>query len=287
MDSYQEIKEKMDKIRNSDFKIEEYSFYSQNHLYSMLLRDALECFNMILTSSKDKEKLLSELDAIMSNKLRELNPNFSEETLSNMILGYHKSSIVYPMDVLVIDDAVFHKEGTVDACGFIDEIQTFMFENMPPYYDVSSIYFTLDDMETSSKVKFTQEENQYISKFISDAINHIYEKNITRPTYELNNDYVFYGYDGLSSGEVQGVYAYLNCNYFDIGNAIKKKKEFDFKLCIQNEEDMILYYICQTIQDNEPVWNVVQMTQEVWKLTDAALKREKSFMPELVKNIRT
>ena len=158
---------------------------------------------------------------------------------------------------------------------------------MPPYYDVFSIYFTLDDMETLLKVKFTQEENQYISKFISDAINHIYGKNITRPTYELNSNHVFYGYDGLSCGEVQGVYAYLNCNYFDIGNAIKEKKKFDFKLCIQNEENMILYYICQTIQDNEPVWNVVQITQEVWKLTDASLKREKGFMPELVKNIRT
>ena len=144
------------------------------------------------------------------------------------------------MDVLVIDDVVFHREGAVDVCAFIDEIQTFMFENMHPYYDVFSIYFTLDDMETSSKVKFTQEENQYISKFISDAINHIYGKNITRPTYELNSNHVFYGYDGLSCGEVQGVYAYLNCNYFNIGKSIKEEKECDFKLCLQSEEDIIL-----------------------------------------------
>ena len=79
MDFFQEIKEKMDEIRNSDFKVEEYAFYNQNLFYSLFLRDALECFNMINNSSEDKEELLSELDEIMKNKLSELNPNFSEK----------------------------------------------------------------------------------------------------------------------------------------------------------------------------------------------------------------
>ena len=78
MDSLQEIQEKLEEIRNSDFKVEEYAFYNQNLFFSLFLRDALECFNMINNSSEDKEELLSELDEIIK-KNKELNPNFSEK----------------------------------------------------------------------------------------------------------------------------------------------------------------------------------------------------------------
>lgn len=275
MKSLSEIKEKIAEIKNSDFKIGEF----ENHKVSNLLRSALICCNAIgdieSISQEEITELDKEIDEVMKNKLKKLNPNFSEGTINNMINTYKRSYVIYPMDILVIDDAVFHKEGVFDDFGSIYQIRTFMFENMKPYYNVSDIYFTLDDFDffaTQEKVRLTKEDNIYTSKFISDSINSIYNENITKPTYELNTDTISYGYRGLVSGEIGGINAYINMKFDDIGRSLKTKNECDIKLCIQNKEDLILYYIHQSFQDNEPVWSVVKTNSDVWKLTEEALK---------------
>ena len=89
--------------------------------------------------------LKNELEEIMKSKLKEIYPDFDEELLNKILYGYKRGYIVYPMDVFVIDDAVFHKETIYDDFGFIHEIKTFMFHGMEPYYDIFSEYFTLDE----------------------------------------------------------------------------------------------------------------------------------------------
>lgn len=277
MRSLSEIKEKIEEIKNSDFKIGEF----ENHKVSNLLRSALICCNAIgdidSISQEEITELDKEIDEVMKNKLKKLNPNFSEATLNNMINTYKRGYVIYPMDILVVDDVVFHKEGVFDDFGSIYQIRTFMFENMKPYYNVSDIYFKLDDFDffsTQEQVRLTKEDNIYTSKFISDSINSIYNENITKPIYELNTDTISYGYRGLVSGEIGGINVYINMKFDDIGRSLKAKNECDVKLCIQNKEDLILYYIHQSFQDNEPVWSVVKTNSDVWKLTEEALKFE-------------
>lgn len=151
MKTLSDIKEKIEEIKNSDFKIEEIAYYGKNHRVSHLLRTALICCNAIggiENISKDEAtELYKELDEVMKNKLKGLKPNFSEETLNNMINTYKRGYIIYPMDIFVIDDAIFHKEGVYDDFGDIDKIRTFMFEGMKLYYGVSDIYFILDDSD--------------------------------------------------------------------------------------------------------------------------------------------
>lgn len=276
-----DIKEKIEEIKNSDFKIGEIEYYGRNHKVSNLLRSALICNNAIggidNISKEEATELYKELDEVLKNKLKVLNPNFSEETLNNMINSYKRGYIIYPMDIFVVDDAVFHKEGVFNDFGDIYEIRTFMFEDMKPYYSVSDMYFKLDDFDfllTQRKEELTKEDDIYTSKFISDNINSIYNANITKPIYELNTDTVFYGNRGLVSGEIGGINAYINMKFDDIGKSLKAKSECDIKLCIQNEDDLIIYYVHQSFKDNEPVWSVVKTNNEVWRLTEEVLKFE-------------
>lgn len=282
MKTLSDIKQQIEEIRNSDFRIEEFDYYNKNHKVSNLLRSALLCNNYISRidniSEEKTTELRKELDEVMKNKLKELNPGFSDETLNNMINTYKRGYIIYPMDIFVVDDAVFNKGGVFNEFGDIYKIKTFMFQAMKPYYSVfSDPYFTLDDSDiflTQKKELLTFEDEMYTSKFISDNINSIYNANITKPLYELNTDTDFYGYRGLASGEVYGVNTYINMKFADIGKSLKERKECDIKLCIQKGDDIILYYIHQSFKDGEPVWNVIKTNNEVWRLTEEALKLE-------------
>lgn len=281
MKTLSDTKEKIEEIKNSDFKIGEFEYDEVTHKVSNLLRTALLCNNYIGSidniSKEEVTKLYRELDEVMKNKLKMLNPKFSEETLNNMINTYKKGYIIYPMDIFVLDDAVFHKEGVFDDFDNIYKIRTFMFEGMKPYYSVSDMYFILDDFDflpTQGEEQLTNEDNIYTSKFISDNINAIYNGNITKPRYELNTDTIFYGYSGLVNGKIVGVNVYINMKFDDIGRSLKTKSECDIKFCIQNQENLILYYVHQSFKDSKPVWSVVKTNNEVWKLTDEALKFE-------------
>lgn len=274
----EDIKEKIEKIRTSDFQIEDFNFYGRNHKISVLLRSAQICVNSISNiddiHKEDKTKLYKQLDEIIKGKIKYLNPNFTEDILNNMTSTYKRGYIIYPMDILVLDDAVFHKEGEYNDFSSIYKIKTFMFQNIKPYYDAFGIDFTLRDFSPFSKKPLTTEEDIYISKFISENINLITNKNITKPLYELNTENTVYGYRGLTSGDEAKANIYINMEFDDIGRSIKEGTECDIKICIQSEEDIILYYIHQSFEDNKPVWNVVKTNNEIWKLTEEALKLE-------------
>ena len=284
IETLQDIKLKIEEIKNSDFKIEDFNLYGENHKICTLLRNTQICINAISRiddiSEETKKELYIVLNQLMKSKLKKLNTNFNEQILDNMISTYHRGYIFYPMDIFVVDDAVFHKEGKYDDFGSIYKIRIFMFQNMKPYYDAFSIDFTLSDynfISLDKKEPLTTEEDIYTSKFISDSINILYNKNITKPMYELNTENTFYGYAGLTSGKVSGINIYINEKFDDIGRSLKAKNECDVKLCIQNGEEITLYYIHQSFKDNKPIWEVIKTNSEIWKLTDEVLKLENKY----------
>lgn len=283
----EDIKEKIEEIRTSDFQIEDFNFYGRNHKISVLLRKTLICINSIDNSNdipkEYKIQLHKQVDEIIKGKIKYLNPNFTEDILNNMTSTYKRNYIIYPMDILVLDDAVFHKEGEYNDFSSIYKIKTFMFQNMKPYYDAFRIDFTLGDFSPFRKETLTTEEDIYISKFISKNINSITNKNITKPLYELNTENTVYGHRGLISGDEAKANIYINMKFDDIGRSIKEGTECDIKICIQSEEDIILYYIHQSFKDNKPVWNVVKTNNEVWKLTEEALKLDNKHTNKVYK----
>ena len=282
-----EILDKQEEIRNSDFQINDYNFYGDKIKYSKLLRLALLCFgsicNVFDASDEEKKVLKEELDTIMKNKLKELNPDFSEEVLSNMVLSYHRGCVKYPMDILVVDDVVFQKEGTFDDFGRIDEIKTFMFENMKSYYNMCNDFFTFDidfDNLFDYKESLTKEEEIFTTKFITNQINSIYGKNITKPLYELNNG-VKYGYCGITRGDGYcWINVYINSKYADIGRSLKYQQECDIKFCIQAYDDIILYTVHQSFDGDKPIWVVVNENRDVWRLTEVASKNKNEDNPK-------
>ncbi len=287
-----EIKEEIEEIRNSDFRIGSFNFCGDNIKYSKLLRLALLCFcsicNIQNVSEEEKDALRKKLDTIMKNKLKELNPDFSEEVLSNMIKSYYRGNVKYPMDILVVDDAVFLKEGTYDEFGRIDEIKTFMFDDMKPYYDMCGVFFTFDvdfDNLFDYQERLTKKEQIFTTKFITNQINFIYGKNIIRPLYELNN---CSEYSGIA--REYGCYwinVYINSKHADIGRSLKYQQECDIKFCIQAGDDIILYTVHQSFNGNKPVWSVKFENRNVWRLTEAASKNRKEDSPKLMSKKRT
>ena len=47
IETLQDIKLKIEEIKNSDFKIEDFNFYGENHKICILLRNAQTCINAI------------------------------------------------------------------------------------------------------------------------------------------------------------------------------------------------------------------------------------------------
>ena len=218
MNGLSAVLNKMEEIRNSDFVITEESHNNKNYKVNNLFRKALLCYNAIIgendLSDDEKETLKNELEEIMKSKLKEIYPDFDEELLNKILYGYKRGYIVYPMDVFVIDDAVFHKETIYDDFGFIHEIKTFMFHGMEPYYDIFSEYFTLDEddfiFSSNGNECFTKEDDKYTSAFISDMINLIYNGNIAKPSYKCNTNQDFYDYSGVVNIGIQYVNIYIN-----------------------------------------------------------------------------
>lgn len=112
MEDLNDIRNKIDEIRNSDFQLNVFWFQGKYNKYCDLFNKAVLCYYSICTLKNEDEydELLKELDDVMKRKFRELNSNFSEDILNNMILSYRRSIDNTPLDIFVIDDAVLFKE---------------------------------------------------------------------------------------------------------------------------------------------------------------------------------
>jgi hypothetical protein len=290
MVTLESVQSKFEEIRNQDFRVEKFDYNNKNIKYCRLLRIALLCFNSIFDidniSKEDKRKLCDELDQIMMDKFQALNPNFSDETLRNMVSSYHRGYVKYPIDILVVEDAVFQKEGTFDDFGFMHDIHTFMFEGIKPYYNAFSIYFSyvIEDeyLMDDPKEMLSKDEERFTTKFVSDQINFIFGKNIVRPSFELDSDRAL-GYCDLTNGNVLGFEVYINAKHEDIARSIKDKEECDYKFCVLKGESITLFTVHQSFEDDKPLWTVVHVNNDVWRLTTAAMKRRKQDRPKVMK----
>ena len=146
---------------------------------------------------------------------------------------------------------------------------------MKPYYNVARLCFTYneDDLLLSPGISLRKYEEMDISKFISDSINSICEEYITKPLYELNTDEVYYGYKGLTYTQAP-VEVYINMDFDDIATNLKHKKECDIKFCVLRREDVTQYIVHQSFKDKKPVWELVNVNNDVWRLTEAVLKNK-------------
>ena len=286
MSTKNEINEKIEEIRNSDFEVKKLQGPFSKIMYVCLLKKAWICFyqiGLINISKEEKEVLCNELDEIMQNKLKELNPNFSEETLNNMLATYKGINTIWPLDIIVIDDAVFYVEAKTDGFGYIDEVRTSMFEGMRPYYHITDIEFEASDsiiLPPWRNELSTAAENYYF-KFISDIINSIHKKAITKPIYEQNYGNVAFGPPNII--ETGSTKTFINMGFYNIVEHILKKEECDIKICVQEEDNIIIYYVHQHFMGDKPVWDVIKTNNEIWRLSEEILKLGNKQNPSLQK----
>ena len=298
MATYEELEKGLSELRenNFNFMVREVGF--RKILSSALLRNAVIYHNNIgrLEDTHEKEKLYQELDMIMANKFKELNSNFSENIIKNMLLCYRRGMVQYPLDIMVIQDAVFIKEGIYGDFGDIYKIRTFMFDYSDAlYFDIiNGFYFEFDEDEclflpSHFDLLLSTEELMNVSKIISENINEVlrplYNCRVTKPTYELNTDTVHYGYKGLSYGDISRINIYLNRNFNGIAKSIINKEESDIKMCVQDGDDISLYNFHQSFENNKPICSAVKLDEPVWKLSEEAMKKENNNVKKKIKEL--
>lgn len=289
MKKYEELKEKIGCLQFTDFNYKKKMICYDEMYVSSLLRQALIYYNNIgeLDNETEQTELEYGLDFILGDKIKQLNPNFSDNIIKDMLCCCKRGIFQYPIDIYVISDAVFTKEAAYDDFGNLYKIKTFMFDNNGSYFNIyQNLSFCVGDnifeYIKKRKISLTKEMEMEISKFISDRINETllkeYQCCVTKPIYELNNDKSFYGYKGLVEAETHGVNIYLNKKFSDIAYDIIKKCECDIKMCVQYKDNISLYNFHQSFNNEEPVWTVEKLDLPVWKLSEEALKKENSLL---------
>ena len=291
--SLKNIEKNIEKLKKDDFELKELT-----NTYEIIFDRKIKCCGLLRRAllliysiscieddlKQEKITLYKKLDDIMKNKLKELNPNFDEVTLNHMISSYNRGIIIFPIDIIVIDKAVFHTEGILDdSLGFIYEINTLMFKyiknSQNPYHNIFDEDFIFDTEKyvISYDRDLTMEEFNSTAEFISKQINSICKKNITKPQ---NGE--------LTKGNDKGINVFFNTRLDDIALSIKKKQECDIKFCTQcyNDDtllsdDITLYIIHQSFNGDIPVWTVTKKDKNVWRLTENVSKNKKESIPKV------
>ena len=277
MGLYDELNKKIDNLEMADFDYYKTEINYEEQYATNLLRKALVYYNKIYYL-KDKQRELeleNKLSTIIKNKFKELNPSLSKNILEDMLISYQRGNICFPLDILVLHNGVFIKEGIIDDFGEISHTRTQMVEGR--YFNIFNEYFLFSCSKSDFELsEISNEENKEISKFISDSINAIFEEEylmpITKPLYELNSDRCFYGIRGLVSN-VKTLDIYINEKFDNIANSIINRVERDFELYVKDNADISAYNINQSFKDNRPIWSIKKLDLSIWCLSEDAIKR--------------
>ena len=279
MASIEQAKERLEKIKNTDFSVSEVKFYGKIHRRCNLLREVLLCYESFYYLHEKEKEYEEALDDIMEDKFRSLNPDLSEEVIHAMTYSYKRSDIICPMDIMVIDGLVFNKEAVCYEGGRdIQKIKTYMFNEVNGFFDVLNEWFVLEAYLHNKKNDLTDEEEKNTVNILSYNINNVYGSNIVKPA---NKEYSsvatkLLGYDN------HPVIISLNMSFLDYGKALRDKEECDLKLCFKDGDDITMYYIHQSFKDADPVWIVTGSSKEVWTLTEA-IEKQKDNSHTLIK----
>lgn len=243
--------------------------------YIPQLEKARRVYNFQIEDEELSEELDLRLDNIMADKIRKLNPNFSEDIINQMLCSYKRGPIILPLDIFVIDDLVLHKEAVLDDWGFVHSVELQKFYNIGDYKDIFDYTeFSLNPLEFFQEgyFKLNRKEEIELSEFISNNINKTVNEIIVLPHFNTDvkgEKYVF----GFDKGENRKR-VFVNKNFYSIAKSIKNKEEADIKVGVLYNEDITLYTFHQTFNKDKPIWSLVNTNNEVWRLIDEIKKLE-------------
>ena len=271
--SYDELVTKISSLQTMPITFKEVQISIDKVLATDFLRKAQSCSLNISSLDDDKQKaeLRRLLTTTIVKRFKALAPTFSIRLLKKMLCFMHRGFIKCPLDLLVIDNAVFVKEGTLGDFGDLYEYGIIMFINDDYYHVFDGDDFTMPhgsvlgkEYKTRSKEDLTSFFD-FLSNKINEALRPVYEHDVTEPLYKLNTSTVSYGYRGIV--RTRWVYGdlnvYLNRQSFDIANDIEAKKSCDYKMIVQEGEDISLYTIHQYFDNDELRWEFEKMPDKV------------------------
>lgn len=273
---YYDLKSKIQDLAALPFNFREISVSIYRVKATDLLRKAQIYYSQIhLLSDCEKEEELNDLlNTTLIKRFRKLAPQFDDELLNKMLCFMHRGFIKYPMDILVIDNAVFIKEAEFDDWSNLYDYEIIMYRNDDYFLAFDQIDFTMPNDIDMKVERVPYEILVKLFDFISDSINKaLYESfgcNAVMPLYRLNKNGSFYGYEGLvkSDETFETFELCFNKKSFEIVDDIVNQKQCDTKMILQNGDNISLYIIHQTIENDKPVWNIEKSNEQVWVLSE-------------------
>ncbi|MBR3281222.1 MAG: hypothetical protein IKI57_05255 [Clostridia bacterium] len=273
---YQELKSQIDDLRTTQISFSIKDISIDKVLGTDFLRKAqiYKAQTSSLSNEEQKKELRELLDSILIERFRKLAPDFSEKQLNKMLCFMNRGSIKYPMDLLVIDDAVFVKEAEIDDFGFLYSYEIIMFMNDDFHLVFDSYDFTVRKDYSHSFRQHPKEVEMHITDIMCDMINKAlrpkYRCDVVEPLYKKNTKATFYGYDGmvLADEMEKRVNVYLSQKDFEIIDNIVDKKSFDIKMIVQDGEDISLYVFHLAFLNGELVYDYEKKDDKVWILSE-------------------
>ena len=234
--------------------------------------------NLRISSINDEakeEELRTLLRSIVIEKFKKIAQNFSDKQLEKMLCFISRGYVKFPLDLTVIDDAVFVKEADIGDFGDLLYYKTLMYCNLDFFLIFDDLDFnfpsTMGEMETNYSKEELIKFFDFICESINKALMPIYHKEVAKPIYKLNRNGIFYGYTGVAhtSFETQDVTIYINRKSYHIMRDIEEKRACELKMIVLDgaKEEASLYIITQSFENGIVNWKIEKSPEKPWILT--------------------
>ncbi len=267
---YEELKSKIQSLETLPFDFQEIQVTGKRLKSTNFLRKAQIYHSQI---NEENKELKSLLDTILKNRFKKLAPHFSEEQLKNMLNFVWRGYVIFPMDLLVIENAVFVVEAVLSDFGELYKYNVIMYSNENSDYFAIDSYEFKEPRDIFEPEPHTPEDEKKALDYMCDMINKaLCEKfgcEVIMPLYKINTDKVNYGYLGLLS-KLKNVNFFFNKHINEIVDSVLEQSQFDVKMVVQDDDDISLYTIHQTVENDVLIWNIIKSKEKTWRLSEAA-----------------
>lgn len=237
-------------------------------------------------AENDEKDYYNQINQILKSKILELNPNFTEKTLKEMLSGIYRSMQMIVKDVIVVRDAVFFREIQLDDFGKFYKKNIFMLEGLKEedYKNVGKFNFTFVEFpkpwqRPRFKTELSKEKNIEIHNYIVDNLNKlgfdIYNTNPIKADISKNSSNEYYT-DGNCIYQTPLKY-YISHGYNQICSAFCDSLDLNIFLIINDNKSEFIwtYMINQTNYNGELKWCIKEYPIEPWILSKELEKQEK------------
>ena len=271
MNSYEEFKKEINSFLDKSFNYQNYLVNGKNILFTKILREYLVIKNKLfkIDNEQIRKELNTEIDTIMSNKILEVNPLLNTEIINKILQGCTGSYYKYPIDIYLVDNCIFIKQGEVNDKGKISKIKNIIYSN--EYTNIfNEIDFIYDNKNPLKKNNFDNKDIkvfEFLCKNINNALKDRYNEDVCM--------YVDRNYKSIIPTNNFNINIYLDKKYKDISKGVSRREVSDINMLVQDEDCFYKYTFHQKKDRYIITWILEENNIDVWKLSNNSINNNK------------